>query len=100
MGGHIRIAPSDISADRTGCVASGACGAASAEVVWALAARRCVRGVADIGVMLFCLCPGALIFATLCTRPLAVALAAPALAPLLGRRWLLAGTVGAIGTAE
>jgi hypothetical protein len=83
-----------------GLVTSIACGAASAIGVWALAARVCGRRVADHAVMLFCVFPGAMTFSILYSEPLAVALGAAALLALLDRRWLLAGIVGALGTAE
>jgi len=75
-------------------------GAASAVGVWALAARVCDRRVADRAVMLYCLFPGAMTFSMLYSDSLAVALAAAVLLALLERRWLLAGIIGAAGTAE
>jgi hypothetical protein len=75
-------------------------GAASAAGVWALAARVRDRRVADRAVMLYCFFPGAMTFGLLYSEPLAVALGAGALLALLDRRWLLAGIIGALGTAE
>ena len=75
-------------------------GAASALGVWALAARVRDRRVADRAVALYCFFPGAMTFAMLYSEPLSVALAAAALLALLDRRWLLAGVIGAAGTAE
>jgi hypothetical protein len=83
-----------------GLIASIACGAASAVAVWALAARVCDRWVADRAVLLYCAFPGAMTFSMLYAEPLAVALSAAALLALLGRRWLLAGIIGALATAE
>ena len=83
-----------------GLIAGIACGAASAVAVWALAARACGRWVADRAVMLYCAFPGAMTFGILYSEPLAVALGAAALLALLDRRWLLAGIIGAVATAE
>jgi hypothetical protein len=83
-----------------GLAASVVCGAASAVGVWLLAARVCDRLVADHAVMLYCLFPGAMTFGMLYSEPLAVALAAATLLALLDRRWLLAGIIGAVATAE
>jgi hypothetical protein len=83
-----------------GLITSIACGAASAIGVWALAARVCDRWVADRAVLLYCAFPGAMVFSMLYAEPLAVALAAAALLALLDRRWLLAGIIGALATAE
>lgn len=75
-------------------------GAASALGVWAVADRVCGRRVADRAAMLYCLFPGAMTFSLLYSDSLAVALSAAALLVLLERRWLLAGIIGAVGTAE
>ena len=83
-----------------GLIVSVACGAASAVGVWALAARVCGRRVADRAVALYCVFPGAMTFGMLYSEPLAVALGAAALLALLDRRWLLAGIIGALSTAE
>jgi len=77
-----------------------ACGAASAVAVWALADRLCGRRVADRAVVLYCVFPGAMTFAIIYSEPLAVALGAAAMLALVDRRWLLAGIIGAIATAE
>ena len=77
-----------------------ACGAASAVAVWALANRLCGRRVADRAVILYCVFPGAMTFGILYSEPLGVALGAAALLALVDRRWLLAGIVGALATAE
>ena len=81
-------------------ITSIACGAAASVGVWALADRVRGRDVADRAVLLFCAFPGAMTFALLYSEPLAVALGAAALLALLGRRWLLAGIIGAVATAE
>lgn len=83
-----------------GLITSIACGAAASVGVWAVADRVCGRRVADRAVMLFCAFPGAMTFAILYSEPLAVALSAAALLALLNRQWLLAGIIGALGTAE
>jgi len=75
-------------------------GAASAVGVWVLAARLCGRRVADRAVTLYCFFPGAMTFGMLYAEPLAVALGAAALLALLDRRWLAAGIIGAVSTAE
>lgn len=75
-------------------------GAASAVGVWAVAARVRNRRVADRAVVLYCFFPGAMTFSMLYSEPLTVALGAAALLALLGRRWLLAGIIGAVATAE
>jgi hypothetical protein len=75
-------------------------GAASALGVWALAARVASRRVADRAVVLYCLFPGAMTFGMLYSEPLGVALSAGALLALLSRRWVLAGLLGALCTAE
>ncbi len=83
-----------------GLIVSIACGAASAIGVWALASRICDRPVADRAVALYCLFPGAMTFGMLYSEPLSVAIAAAALLAIVDRRWLLAGIIGAVGTAE
>lgn len=83
-----------------GLITSIACGAAASIAVWALADRVRGRRVADRAVLLFCVFPGAMTFALLYSEPLAVALGAAALLALLDRRWLLAGIIGALATAE
>ena len=83
-----------------GLVVSVLAGAASALGVWALAVRVRDRYVADRAVALYCAFPGAMTFGLLYSEPLAVALGAAVLLALLGRRWLLAGIIGAVATAE
>jgi hypothetical protein len=83
-----------------GLVASVLTGAASALGVWTLAARVRDRRVADRAVLLYCLFPGAMTFSMLYSEPLTVTLAAGALLAMLSRRWLIAGIVGAVATAE
>ena len=83
-----------------GLIVSVLAGAASAVGVWILAARVCDRRVADRAVVLYCVFPGAMTFGMLYSEPLAVALAAAVLLALIERRWLLAGIIGAAGTAE
>ena len=83
-----------------GLIVSILAGTASAVGVWALAARVRDRRVADRAVVLYCFFPGAMTFGMLYSEPLAVALGAAALLALVERRWLLAGLIGAVGTAE
>ena len=83
-----------------GLIVSVLAGAASAVGVWTLAARVRDRRVADRAVVLYCFFPGAMTFGILYSEPLAVALGAAALLALIERRWLLAGIIGAAGTAE
>ena len=75
-------------------------GAASAVGVWVLAARLCGLRIADRAVALYCFFPGAMTFGMLYSEPLAVALGAGVLLALLDRRWLIAGIIGAVATAE
>ena len=83
-----------------GLIVSVLAGAASAIGVWTLAARVRDHQVADRAVVLYCFFPGAMTFGMLYSEPLAVALGAAALLALIERRWLLAGVIGAAGTAE
>jgi hypothetical protein len=83
-----------------GLLVSIAAGAVSALLVWVLAARVCDRWVADRAVALYCFFPGAMTFGMLYSEPVTVAIGAAALLALVSRRWLLAGIIGAIGTAE
>jgi hypothetical protein len=75
-------------------------GGASAVAVWSLAER--VRGpwTADRTALLYCAFPGAMTFAMLYSEPLAIALAASCLLAALNRRWVLAGLLGLLATAE
>jgi hypothetical protein len=75
-------------------------GAASAVAVWALAARVRDRWMADRTVLLFCVFPGAMTFGMLYSEPLGIALAASCLLAAVNRKWLLAGILGLLGTAE
>jgi hypothetical protein len=81
-------------------VAVVAAGAASATAVWALAARAGGRLLADRTVILYCAFPGAMALSIPYSEPLGVALAAASLLAALGRRWLLAGLLGLLATAE
>jgi hypothetical protein len=75
-------------------------GAAAAVAVWALAARVRDRWMADRTVLLFCAFPGAMTFGMLYSEPLGIALAAGCLLAAVNRKWLLAGILGLLGTAE
>jgi hypothetical protein len=75
-------------------------GAASVVALWALAARVRDRWTADRAVLLYCAFPGAFSFTTLYSEPLAIALGALCLLAALDRKWLLAGGLGLLSTAE
>jgi hypothetical protein len=83
-----------------GLLASIASGAAASLGVWGLADRVAGRLAADRAVVAFCLFPGAMTFGMLYSEPLAIAIAAAALLAMLDRRWLLAGLIAGVGTAE
>ena len=83
-----------------GLIAMIATGGASAVAVWALANRVRDRWTADRAALLYCAFPGAMTFAMLYSEPLAIALAASCLLAALNRRWLLAGLLGLLATAE
>jgi Glycosyltransferase family 87 len=83
-----------------GLLASILSGAAASLGVWAVADRVADRVVADRAVVAFCVFPGAMTFGMLYSEPLAIAIAAAALLAMLDRRWLLAGLLAAVGTAE
>jgi hypothetical protein len=73
--------------------------AASAVAVWALADRTLGRRVADRSVLLYCAFPGAMVFGSLYTEPLAIALAAGCLLALVSRKWLIAGVLALLAGA-
>lgn len=75
-------------------------GAASALAVWALASRLRGHRVADRAVLLYCFFPGAMTFGMAYAEPLGVALAAFALLALVDRRWLTAGLLAGLASAE
>ena len=75
-------------------------GAAAALLVWLLAVRVRGRWVADRAVIAFCVFPGAMTFGMLYSEPLAIAIGAATLLAMLNRRWVLAGLLAALGTAE
>ena len=75
-------------------------GAASCVAIWALAARVTSRRIADRAVILYCAFPGAMTFGMLYAEPLGIALAAACLLAALDRKWLLAGVLGFLATAE
>jgi hypothetical protein len=83
-----------------GLIANVLSGAAASLAVWALAARVRDRWLADRTVLLFCAFPGAMTFGMMYSDPLGVALAAASLLAALNRRWILAGLLAALGTAE
>jgi hypothetical protein len=83
-----------------GLIANVLSGAAASLAVWALAARVRDRWLADRTVLLFCAFPGAMTFGMMYSDPLGVALAAASLLAALNRRWILAGLLALLGTAE
>jgi hypothetical protein len=83
-----------------GLVVSILAGAASSLLVWVLAAWVRGRWVADRAAALYCFFPGAMTFGMTYSEPVTVALGAATLLALVNRRWLLAGIIGAVGTAE
>jgi hypothetical protein len=83
-----------------GLVVVTASGAAACTEVWLLADRVCGRRAADRAVVAFALFPGAMTLGMLYSEPLGVALSAGVLLALLSRRWLLAGVLAALASAE
>jgi hypothetical protein len=90
-------AGSDIMAGLIVVVASGA---AASVLIWTLAGRVAGRRAADRAVLLFCLFPGAMALGMLYSDALGVALSAGTLLALLSRRWVLAGTLALLASAE
>lgn len=83
-----------------GLIANVASGAAASLGVWSLAARVRDRWLADRTVLLFCAFPGAMTFGMMYSDPLGVALAAFSMLAALNRRWVVAGLLAMLGTAE
>jgi len=83
-----------------GLIATIVSGAAAAPAVWALAARSRDRWLADRAVLLFCAFPGAMVLGLPYSEPLGVALTAFSLLAAVNRRWLLAGFLALLATAE
>ena len=83
-----------------GLIATVVSGAAATVGVWLLTARVSDRWVADRAVLLFAAFPGAMTLAMMYSEPLGAALAAFCLLAAVNRRWLVAGVIAAIGTAE
>lgn len=83
-----------------GLIVTVAAGAASAVLVWLVAQKVRSRRVADAAVLLYCLGPGAMAFGMMYSEGTTVTLAAGAILALASRRWLIAGILCAIGTAE
>jgi hypothetical protein len=75
-------------------------GAASAVAVWALASDVYGHRVADRAVLLYCASPGAFVLGAMYSEALGVLLAASCLLAVLHRRWLLAGLLALLGSAE
>ena len=75
-------------------------GAASAVAVWALASDVYGHRVADRAVLLYCAFPGAFVLGAMYSEALGVLLAATCLLAVLHRKWLLAGLLAMLGSAE
>ena len=75
-------------------------GAGSAVAVWALASDVYGHRVADRAVLLYCAFPGAFVLGAMYSEALGVLLAATCLLALLHRKWLLAGLLAMLGSAE
>jgi hypothetical protein len=83
-----------------GLIATTLSGAAATIGVWLLTARVSDRWVADRATLLFAAFPGAMTLGMMYSEPLGVALAAFSLLAAVNRRWLAAGVIAAVGTAE
>jgi hypothetical protein len=86
--------------DWAGLIALILSGGASSIGVWALAKRVRDQWTADRAVLLYCAFPGAMTFSMLYSEPLAIALAAFCLLAALNRKWVVAGILGLLATAE
>jgi hypothetical protein len=75
-------------------------GAGSAVAVWALAAHIGGHRVADRATMLYVAFPGAMTFGMLYPEPMGNLLAATCLLAALNRKWLLAGLLALVASAE
>jgi hypothetical protein len=75
-------------------------GAASAVAVWALAAHIGGHRVADRATLLYVAFPGAMTFGMFYPEPLGNLLAATSLLAALNRKWLLAGLLALVASAE
>ena len=75
-------------------------GAAATVGIWLLTARISDRWVADRATLLFAAFPGAMTLGMMYSEPLGVAIAAFSLLAAVNRRWLAAGVIAAVGTAE
>jgi hypothetical protein len=83
-----------------GLIANVASGGAATVLVWALAGRVRDRWTADRAVLLFCAFPGAMMFASMYSEPLGIALTAACLLAAVTRKWFLAGLFALLATAE
>jgi hypothetical protein len=83
-----------------GLIATVVSGAAATLGIWLLTARVSDRWVADRATLLFAAFPGAMTLGMMYSEPLGVALAAFSLLAAVNRRWLVAGVIAAVGTAE
>jgi hypothetical protein len=83
-----------------GLIATLISGVAAVLAVWALAARARDRWVADRAALLLCAFPGAMTLGMMYSEPLGIALAAGSLLAALNRKWLIAGVLAALGSAE
>jgi hypothetical protein len=83
-----------------GLIATLISGVAAVFAFWALAARARDRWVADRATLLLCAFPGAMTLGMMYSEPLGIALAAGSLLAALNRKWLIAGLLAALGSAE
>jgi hypothetical protein len=83
-----------------GLIATVVSGAAATVGIWLLTARVSDRWVADRATLLFVAFPGAMTLGVMYSEPLGAAFAAFSLLAAVNRRWLAAGLIAAVGTAE
>jgi hypothetical protein len=83
-----------------GLIATVVSGVAATLGIWLLTARVSDRWVADRATLLFAAFPGAMTLGMMYSEPLGIALAAFSLLAAVNRRWLVAGVIAAVGTAE
>jgi hypothetical protein len=75
-------------------------GGASTVLVWSLASRIRGHWAADRAVILYCAFPGAMMLGAAYSEALGIALVAATLLAAVNRKWLLAGLLGLVTTAE
>ena len=92
-------AVSGLSSLEAGLVVALTCGLAAATALWFLTRSLADEAAADRATALMCCFPGALAFAMPYSEATMLALAIPAMAALLRRRWVLAGALAGLATA-